>query len=154
MTVLTTEQAVVTLVVTRGDGTGCTTRITDSKVTADPLARAASVASSLVRSRREATVAVTANDDDAATPAGRTRSPSSGRSRASDRGPTGSSAPPVGLTTSRARSSRTSPTRSPLARDAAACPPCRPPDRRRGVALARRYAGDMVQTSVTGAVLC
>ncbi|MEX5236025.1 hypothetical protein [Kocuria arenosa] len=62
MTVLTTEQAVVTLVVTRGDGTSYTTRITDSEVPTDPLAQAASVASSLVRVRPEMTVAVTANE--------------------------------------------------------------------------------------------
>lgn len=62
MTVLTTEQAVVTLTVTRGDGTSYTTRITDSEVPTDLLAQAASVASSLVRLRPEMTVAVTASD--------------------------------------------------------------------------------------------
>lgn len=61
MTVLATDQAVVTLVVTRGDGTTCTTRITDAEVPTDPLAKAAAVASSLVRVRPELTVAVTGN---------------------------------------------------------------------------------------------
>ena len=61
MTVLTTEQAVVTLTVTRGDGTSYTTRITDSEIPTDPLAQAASVASSLVRLRPEVTVAVMGN---------------------------------------------------------------------------------------------
>ncbi len=37
MTVLTTEQAVVTLTVTRGDGTSCTSRITDIENATEPL---------------------------------------------------------------------------------------------------------------------
>jgi hypothetical protein len=58
----TVEQAVATLTVTRGDGTGYTTRITDSEVATDPLAQAAAVASALVRVRPEMTVSVTGND--------------------------------------------------------------------------------------------
>jgi hypothetical protein len=58
----TVEQAVVTLTVTRGDGTSYTTRITDSEIPTDPLAQAAAVASSLVRVRPEMTVSVTGND--------------------------------------------------------------------------------------------
>ena len=59
----TVEQAVVTMTVTRGDGTSYTTRITDSEVPTDPLAQAASVALALVRLRPEMTVSVTGNDD-------------------------------------------------------------------------------------------
>ena len=55
------EQAVVTLTVTRGDGTSYTTRITDSEVATDPLGQAAAVASSLVRVRPEMAVVVTGN---------------------------------------------------------------------------------------------
>ncbi|MEX5259217.1 hypothetical protein [Kocuria sp. CPCC 205263] len=61
MTTLTVEQAVVTMTVTRGDGTSYTTRITDSEVATNPLAQAAAVASSLVRVRPEMTVSVTGN---------------------------------------------------------------------------------------------
>ena len=56
-----TEQAVVTMTVTREDGTSYTTRITDSEVATNPLAQAAAVASSLVRVRPEMTVSVTGN---------------------------------------------------------------------------------------------
>ena len=57
----TVEQAVVTMTVTREDGTSYTTRITDSEVATNPLAQAAAVASSLVRVRPEMTVSVTGN---------------------------------------------------------------------------------------------
>ncbi|MGQ1798079.1 hypothetical protein ACT4S5_13215 [Kocuria oceani] len=62
MTACTAEQAVVTLIITRGDGTTYSTQITDSEVATDPLAQAAAAASSLVRLCPEMTVAVTANE--------------------------------------------------------------------------------------------
>jgi hypothetical protein len=61
VTVPISEQAVATLVVTRGDGTGYATRVTDGEVATDALAQAVSVATSLVRLRPEVTVAVTGN---------------------------------------------------------------------------------------------
>lgn len=62
MSTVATEQAVATIIVTRGDGATYTARLTDAEVATDPLAQAASFASSLVRVRPEMTVSVTGND--------------------------------------------------------------------------------------------
>lgn len=61
MRALATEQAVVTLTVTRGNGTTYSTTVGDAEVPTDPLSQARGLTVSLVRMLPEVTDAMEAN---------------------------------------------------------------------------------------------